>query len=224
MRVLVVEDSTHLRATIVKALKRSGYATDEASDGEEGLWLARETRYDAMILDIMLPKMDGLEVLGTLRREEIEVPVLLLTARNTVEDRVDGLRGGADDYLGKPFALEEFLARVDVLCRRRYGKRSALITAGDLEVDTNAKAARLGGRDLHLTAREYALLELLVLQPGRVMSRTRIEEHLYDGSASQMSNVVDSTIRHLRRKLGPDGAGMIQTRRGMGYVFGEDAS
>ena len=224
MRVLVVEDSTHLRASVVKALKRSGYAVDEAGDGEEGLWLAQENPYDAVVLDIMLPRMDGLEVLGEMRRGGIETPVMLLTARNTVDDRVGGLRGGADDYLGKPFALAELLARVDVLCRRRYGKSSAVLTAGgDLEVDTNAKMARRGGRELDLTAREYALLELLVMQPGKVLSRSRIEDHLYDDSGARISNVVDSTIYHLRRKIGPDGGGIIATRRGQGYVFQEPA-
>jgi DNA-binding response OmpR family regulator len=221
MRVLVVEDSKHLRESVVKALQRSGYAVDAAGDGEEGLWLARENSYDAVVLDIMLPKRDGLAVLGDLRRDGIETPVMLLTARNTVDDRVEGLRGGADDYLGKPFALAEFLARVDVLCRRGYGKRSAILVAGDLEVDTNAKVARRAGRDMDLTAREYALLELLVLEAGKVLSRTRIEEHLYDDSGSRISNVVDSTIYHLRRKLGSDGGAMIQTRRGQGYVFKE---
>lgn len=221
MRVLIVEDSKHLRESVAKALKRTGYAVDEAEDGEEGLWFARETAYDTVILDIMLPKRDGLEVLEELRRNGIETPVLLLTARNTVEDRVHGLRGGADDYLGKPFALAELLARVDVLCRRRYGKGSAVLRAGDLEVDTNAKEARRAGRSLELTAREYALLELLVMQAGKVLSRTRIEDHLYDDSGSRVSNVVDSTIYHLRRKLGPDGGAIIQTRRGQGYVFTE---
>lgn len=221
MRVLVVEDSKHLRTAVAKALKRSGYAVDTAADGEEGAWLARESTFDVVVLDIMLPKKDGLEVLDELRRDGIETPVLLLTARNSVDDRVRGLRSGADDYLGKPFELAEFLARVDVLCRRRYGRRSAVVEAGDLRVDTNAKVARRGGQDLDLTAREYALLELLVMQPGRVLSRTRIEEHLYDGRGSRVSNVVDSTVYHLRRKLGPDGREIVRTRRGQGYVFEE---
>lgn len=223
MRVLVVEDSVHLRAGVTKALKRSGYAVDDTGDGEEGWWLVSENAYDAVILDIMLPGKDGLTILGDMRRDGIETPVLLLTARNTVEDRVNGLRGGADDYLGKPFALAEFLARVDVLCRRKYGKRSALTTVGDIELDANARAARHAGRDLDLTAREYALLELLMLQPGKVLSRSRIEEHLYADSGSRSSNVVDSTIYHLRRKIGPDGGGIIATRRGQGYVFQEPA-
>jgi DNA-binding response OmpR family regulator len=224
MRVLVVEDSVHLRTSVAKALKRSGYAVDEAGDGQDGWWMIQENTYDAIVLDIMLPHKDGLTILGDMRRDGIETPVLLLTARNTIEDRVTGLRGGADDYLGKPFALAEFLARVDVLCRRNYGRSSAVTTIGDLELDTNAKVARRAGRDLDLTAREYALLELLMLQPGTVLSRTRIEEHLYDDSGSRLSNVVDSTIYHLRRKIGPDGASIIATRRGQGYVFQERTS
>ena len=224
MRVLVVEDSVHLRTAVTKALKRTGYAVDEAGDGEEGWWLVSENRYDAVVLDIMLPGKDGLAILGDMRRQGIETPVLLLTARNTVEDRVNGLRGGADDYLGKPFALAEFLARVDVLCRRKYGKRSALTTVGDMELDANAKVARRAGRDLDLTAREYALLELLMLQPGKVLSRSHIEEHLYDDRGSRSSNVIDSTIYHLRRKIGPDGTAIIATRRGQGYVFEPPAS
>ena len=222
MRVLIVEDSIHLRTAVTKALKHSGYAVDGTGDGEEGWWMAREHSYDAIVLDIMLPHKDGLSILSDMRRHGIETPVLLLTARNTIEDRVNGLRSGADDYLGKPFALEEFLARVDVLCRRSYGRSSAVTTIGDLELDANAKLARRAGRDLDLTAREYALLELLMLQPGKVLSRTRIEEHLYDESGSRLSNVVDSTIYHLRRKIGPDGTELIATRRGQGYVFQAD--
>lgn len=221
MRVLVVEDSRHLRESLVRALKRSGYAVDSAGDGEEGLWMLMEAAYDAVVLDIMLPKMDGLTVLREARQKGNESPVLLLTARNTVEDRVDGLTGGADDYLGKPFALAELLARVGVLCRRSYGKGSAVLAAGELEVDSNARIARSGGRDLDLTAREFALLEFLMLQSGKVLSRSAIEEHLYDESGSRMSNVVDSTVYHLRRKLGEVGGVMIETRRGQGYVFQE---
>lgn len=221
MRVLVVEDSRHLRETLVKALQRSGYAVDHSGDGEEGLWMMVENPYDVVVLDIMLPSRDGLDVLAEVRRQGIETPVLLLTARNEVEDRIAGLTGGADDYLGKPFALGELLARVGVLCRRRYGRHETLLKAGTLAVDTDARTARAGGRDLDLTAREFALLELMMLQTGRVLTRTAIEEHLYDESGSRMSNVVDSTVYHLRRKLGDDAGVVIETRRGQGYVFRE---
>lgn len=224
MRVLVVEDSRHLRETLAKALKRTGYAVDLAADGDEGLWMIEENPYDAVVLDIMLPGRDGLSVLAEARRKGIRTPILLLTARNRVEDRVDGLTGGADDYLGKPFALPELLARVGVLCRRPYGQPDPVIRAGRLEIDTDARVARVDGRDLGLTAREFALLELLALEAGKVLTRTAIEEHLYDESGSRMSNVVDSTVYHLRRKLGKEAGVGIETRRGQGYVFGEDGT
>lgn len=221
MRVLVVEDSRHLRETLVKALRRTGHAVDHTGDGEEGLWMIVENPYDAVVLDIMLPSRDGLSVLAEARARGVETPILLLTARNQVEDRIAGLTGGADDYLGKPFALAELLARVGVLCRRRYGRHETILRAGVLEVDTAARSARARGRDLDLTAREFALLELMMLQAGRVLSRTAIEDHLYDESGSRMSNVVDSTVYHLRRKLGDDAGVLIETRRGQGYVFRE---
>jgi DNA-binding response OmpR family regulator len=223
MRILVVEDSARLRAAVAKALRRSGYVVDEADNGEDGLWQAREFTYDAVVLDLMLPKIDGLEVLATLRKEENRTPVLLLTARNTVEDRVAGLRGGADDYLGKPFALDELLARVDVMCRRQFDHSSTVVRISDLEVDTARKTATRGGDPLDLTAREYRLLEVLAFQPGKVMSRTEMEAHLYDELSSPMSNVVDATVYQLRRKLGAAGKGtpLIHTRRGQGYMFEE---
>ncbi|MCH7227658.1 response regulator transcription factor [Haloferula sp. A504] len=223
MRVLLVEDSNRLRAAVARALKRSGYVVDEADNGEDGLWRAREFAYDVVVLDLMLPKLDGLDVLAALRREENRVPILLLTARNTVEDRVAGLRGGADDYLGKPFALEELLARVDALCRRRFDHPSTLIRVGDLEVDTDRRTASRSGERLDLTAREYRLLHVLALQPGKVMGRPELEQHLYDELAPPMSNVVDATVYQLRRKLGAAGAGtpLIHTRRGQGYVLEE---
>jgi DNA-binding response OmpR family regulator len=221
MRVLVVEDSDRLRSAVAKALRRSGYVVDESDNGEDGLWMAREFGYDVVVLDLMLPKLDGLEVLARLRNGHNRTPVLLLTARNRVEDRVAGLRGGADDYLGKPFALEELLARVDVLCRRRFDHPSTVVRVGDLEVDTDGRTASRGGERLELTAREYRLLQVLVLQPGKVLSRSEIEEHLYDELASPMSNVVDSTVCQLRRKLAAAGSGapLIHTRRGHGYVM-----
>lgn len=226
MRILLVEDSKRLRETVAKVMRRSGYKVDESGDGEEGLWKAREIVYDAIILDIMLPGRDGLEVLATLRREKRDVPVLLLTARDTIEDRVQGLRQGADDYLCKPFALDELLARVEVLCRRAYGRRDPLIRVGDLEIDTVARRACRAGHQLDLTAREFALLELLALNPGAVLSRTRIEEHIYDELVSPMSNVVDSTVYALRKKLAvaPDLPSLIHTRRKQGYILGERSS
>ncbi|GAA5481159.1 response regulator transcription factor [Haloferula sargassicola] len=223
MRVLVVEDSERLRKAVARALRRCGYVVEEADNGEDGLWRAEEHAYDAVVLDLMLPKLDGLEVLARLRNGGKRVPVLLLTARNTVEDRVAGLRGGADDYLGKPFALEELLARVDAMCRRHFDHPATVIHAGDLEIDTDARRARRGGDRLELTAREYRLLQVLALQPGKVLSRTELEEHLYDDLAPPMSNVVDATVYQLRRKLAAAGSGrpLIHTRRGQGYVLEE---
>ncbi|MCU0748304.1 MAG: response regulator transcription factor [Akkermansiaceae bacterium] len=223
MRILLVEDSKRLRETVAKVMRRSGYRVDESGDGEEALWKARENAYDAIILDIMLPGRNGLEILETLRQERCVVPVLLLTARDTVGDRVQGLRQGADDYLCKPFALEELLARVEVLCRRGYGQRVPLIYIGDLEVDTVARRAVRAGHSLDLTAREFSLLELLALNPGAVLSRTRIEEHIYDDWVSPMSNVVDSTVYALRKKLAvtPELPQLIHTRRRQGYILEE---
>lgn len=223
MRVLVVEDSDRLRAAVAKALRLSGYVVDEADNGEDGLWRARECGYDAVVLDLMLPKLDGLAVLTSLRGEGNRTPVLLLTARNTVEDRVAGLRRGADDYLGKPFALAELLARVDAMCRRRFDHPATTVRIADLVVDTDRRTATRGGDRLDLTAREYRLLQVLALQPGKVMSRTELERHLYDELAPPMSNVVDATVYQLRRKLAAAGSGepLIHTRRGQGYVMEE---
>jgi DNA-binding response OmpR family regulator len=223
MRVLVIEDSTRLQRSLGTALRKSGYAVDLAGDGEEGLWLAESHDYDVIILDIMLPKRDGLAVLKELRRKGKAAHVLLLTARDTVPDRVRGLEAGADDYMVKPFALEELLARVAALCRRSYGSKQALITVADLEVDTLGRRVRRGGQAVELTAREYLLIEYLARRLGQVVSRSEVEEHIYDGQVDPMSNVVDSAICTLRKKLAtPGGAPLIHTRRGLGYVL-EDA-
>lgn len=221
MRLLLVEDSRRLRETIVLALKRTGYAVDATEDGEEGLWMAQLHSYDAAILDIMVPGLDGLQILEKLRAEGNETPVMFLTARDSIEDRVAGLRGGADDYLVKPFALEELLARIDVLCRRRYQKSTSKLTFEDLEVDTIAKSAKRAGIPLDLTARDFAILEYLMLRQGHVVSRTQIEEHIYDDLVSPMSNVVDSAICALRKKIAvsTDSPPLIHTRRGLGYVL-----
>ena len=223
MRVLVVEDSTRLRTSVSKALRRSGYVVDESGDGDDALWHTQMYDYDGLVLDIMLPKRNGLEVLKALREAGKETPVLLLTALSAIEDRVNGLRKGADDYLCKPFALEELLARVDALCRRGFGNRSSITEVGDLVVDNNARKAHRGGVSLNLTAREFRLLQTMALQQGRILSRSQLEQHLYDEAASPMSNVVDATVYQLRRKLQSAGAGtpLIHTRRGLGYVMEE---
>jgi len=223
MRVLLVEDSRGLREKIALALKRSGYAVDATGDGAEGLEMAQDHEYDAAILDIMLPSLDGLSILKRLRGEQIETPVMFLTARDGIEDRVTGLRSGADDYLVKPFALEELLARVEALCRRSYRKTSNEVQVADLKIDLAGKRATRSGVPLDLTAREFALLEYLMLREGQVVSRTQIEDHIYDDLVSPMSNVVDSAVCALRRKIAVDSPSkpLIHTRRGQGYVLEE---
>jgi len=228
MRLLIVEDSDRLRQTLTTALRKSGYAVDSAADGVEGQWLAETNSYDAIILDIMLPKRDGLAVLANLRRQNNNTHVLLLTARDTVADRVQGLRAGADDYLIKPFALDELLARVEALCRRAYGAKQSLLRVADLEIDTTARAVRRGGTPVALSAREYSLLEYLAKRSGHIVTRAEIEAHIYDEAVDPMSNVVDSAICILRKKLdtaagaGADSnnaAPLIHTRRGQGYIL-----
>ena len=225
MRILFVEDSPRLQKSVTTALKASGYAVDATGDGEDGLWLGKTHDYDVMILDIMLPGMSGLEILEQLRKEGNETPVLFLTAKDTVEDRVHGLRQGADDYLVKPFALEELLARVETLTRRTYQKRTSDVIVADLELDSAAKTVQRAGKSIPLAAREFALLEYLMLRKGQVVSRTEIEEHIYDDMVSPMSNVVDSAICSLRKCIAvdSDSVPLIHTRRGQGYVL-EDRS
>jgi DNA-binding response OmpR family regulator len=220
MRVLLVEDSARLQQSITAALRRSGYAVDSGADGEDGLWQAESNDYDAIVLDLMLPKIDGLEVLRRLRAKGKMTPVLLLTAKDTVDDRVRGLNEGADDYLVKPFALEELLARVQALCRRKYSVKATRLEFGDLTIDTAAKKVWRAQQLIELTSREYSLLEYLANRKGAVVSRAEIEEHIYDGLVDPMSNVVDSAICILRRKLAdPNPAPLIHTRRGQGYVL-----
>lgn len=224
MRVLLVEDSERLRKSVAAALKKSGYAVDIAADGDEGLWLALGHHYDAIVLDIMLPGRDGLSVVAELRRRDLPTHVLLLTARDTVDDRVRGLRAGADDYLIKPFALEELLARVQALCRRTYGSKNPRLIIGDLEIDTATREVRRGGQPVTLKPREYALLEYLALRRGEVVTRRDIETHIYDEAVDPMSNVVDSAISQLRKRLGSPGAPpLIHTRHGHGYILKAEA-
>jgi DNA-binding response OmpR family regulator len=222
MRVLVVEDFGLLRDSLTQGLREAGFAVDAAADGEDGLWHARSNDYDVIVLDLMLPRLDGLTVLKRLRDAGNRAHVLILTAKDTTDDRVRGLDGGADDYLVKPFAFAELLSRVRALVRRRYDARSPVIRVADMEIDTAARTARRAGETVELSAREYALLELLALRAGRVVTRAEIWERLYDVNAEVASNVVDVFIGHLRRKV--DRAGLtplIRTRRGHGYVLGE---
>ncbi len=221
MRVLLVEDSKILQRSVATALRKAGYAIDATGDGTEGLWFAEQHEYDVIILDLMLPGLDGLSILQRLRRQDNVAQVLVLTAKDTVEDRVRGLRTGADDYLIKPFALDELLARVQALCRRHYLKKAPRLRVGDLEIDTGARTVMRRGRAIELTPREYRLLEYLASRAGEVVSRTDIWAHVYDEHTEPMSNAVDSAICVLRKKIEPPGTtSLLHTRRGMGYVLG----
>jgi len=219
--VLLVEDSKILQRSVATALRKSGYAVDVTGDGNEGLWYAQSHEYDVIILDLLLPGLDGLTILQRLRQQDRPTQVLVLTAKDTVEDRVRGLRTGADDYLIKPFALEELLARVQALCRRHYLKKTPRLCVKDLEIDTGARAVSRRGKHIELTPREYRLLEYLASRPGEVVSRTDIWAHVYDEHTEPMSNAVDSAVCVLRKKIEPPGTtALLHTRRGMGYVLG----
>jgi DNA-binding response OmpR family regulator len=220
MRVLVIEDYGPVRQSIVQGLQEEGFAVDATGDGEEGLWYARTGEYDVVLLDLMLPKVDGLTILRRLRELGDSVHVLIVTAKDTLDDRLQGLDLGADDYLVKPFALKELLARVRALIRRKYEAKSPLVRVADLEVDTSRGVVRRAGRRIDLTAREYAIIELLALRAGQVVTRSTIWEHVYDFAADPNSNVIDVHILHLRKKLERDGLPrLIHTRRGVGYVL-----
>ena len=218
MRSLVVEDSSRLRQVVSTWLRRNGFAVDVSADGEEGLWLAETNDYDAIVLDIMLPKLDGLALLQRLRKLGRQTHVLLLTAKDTVADRVNGLELGADDYLVKPFAIEELLARVRALCRRAYGSKESRLAVADLEVDTAARKVTRAGKPITLQPREYSLLEYLARRQGHIVTRAEIEEHIYGGATEFASNAVDSAICSLRQKISEGNpAALIHTRRGLGY-------
>lgn len=222
MRVLLVEDFQILRESLAQGLREAGYAVDAAADGEEGLWYARSNPYDVLILDLMLPKLDGLSLLRKLREANDATHVLILTARDAPDDRVRGLDLGADDYLPKPFVFAELLARVRALVRRKYQTKSPLLRVADLEVDTSARLVRRGGRAIELSPREYAFLELLASRAGTVVTRSDIWDHLYDFNSETDSNVVEVFIAHLRKKIEKPGLPrLIHTRRGHGYVLGE---
>ena len=225
MRLLLVEDSQRLQRSLGLGLRKLGYALDIAGDGQEGLEQAESNAYDVIILDLMLPKLDGLQVLQRLRAGGNDTHVLILTARDTVDDRVRGLQMGADDFLIKPFAFAELLARVQALVRRRHGRKNPRLVVGALEIDTAARTVARQGAPVSLTPREYALLEYLAARPGQVVSRGELEEHLYDGRIELSSNAVDSAVCALRRRLDPPGqASFIETRRGLGYVLREQES
>jgi DNA-binding response OmpR family regulator len=221
MRVLVVEDFEFLREFIVQGLREAGFAVDESNNGEDGLWQARANPYDVIILDVMLPRLDGFSVLRQLRAAGSATHVLLLTARDTTADRIEGLNLGADDYLVKPFDFDELLARVRALVRRCYHEKSPILCIGDMRIHTTSKSVQRGGEAIELTAREYALLEFMALRAGQVVTRTDIWDHVYELNSDAQSNVVDVFIGHLRRKIDAVGRErLIHTRRGHGYVLG----
>ncbi len=215
MRILIVEDEPDLLSSLAMAMRDEGYAVDTSEDGEEGLYKAQNWNYDAIVLDVMLPKLEGWEVLRRLRKEKT-TPVLMLTARDGVKDKVKGLDTGADDYVVKPFDLPELTARLRSLIRRTANKASPVIEVGPVTVDTAARTVTLKGEAVVLTAREYTLLEYLALHRGEVVSRTDLYEHLFDEDDESMSNLLDVHVSNLRKKLGHD---FITTRRGQGYCI-----
>jgi DNA-binding response OmpR family regulator len=224
MRILIVEDYEPLRAALNSGLREAGFAVDSAPDGDEGWWYANSNKYDLIILDIMLPGIDGLSLLRRLRAAGRHDHVLLLTARDEVEDRVEGLNLGADDYLVKPFAFPELLARVRALLRRTYSHKNPVLTIGPLEVDTVNRRVRFDGEHIDLTPREYAIIELLAHRSGELVTRTQLWEKVYEFSDNASSNVLDVYISYLRKKLEANGRQrLIHTRRGQGFVLGVEA-
>jgi DNA-binding response OmpR family regulator len=220
MKLLLIEDSQRLQRTLGIGLRRAGYALDVAGDGTTGLQLAEAHQYDVIILDLMLPGLDGMGVLQRLRAGGGDAHVLILTAKDSTEDRVNGLRAGADDFMAKPFAFDELVARIQALVRRRHGQKNPRIAIGPLEIDTAARRVIRDGVAVTLAPREYALLEYLAARRGEVVSRREIEDRLYAGQTEIASNAVDSAVCALRRRIdGRDDESLIETRRGQGYIL-----
>ena len=221
MRLLVVEDDLKIASFVMAGLKQAGFAVDPASDGREGLHLALTEPYDVAVVDLMLPKLDGLSLIEELRRHKVNMPVLILSARRSVDDRVKGLQMGGDDYLTKPFAFAELLARVQALIRRASAAvEPTRLTAGDLSIDLLTREVTRGDRRIDLQPREFALLEYLMRNPGRVVSKTMILEHIWDYHFDPQTNVVDVLVCRLRNKVEKDfSQKLIQTMRGVGYVL-----
>ncbi len=224
MRVLYVEDAFPLRDTVALALRKSGFAVDVAEDGNEGLFLFENYQYDVAVLDIMLPKLDGLSLMKKIRQADRYTPVLLLTAKGEVVDRVDGLDAGADDYVVKPFALDELISRIRALSRRGFQNPSSVLRVGDLELDTAAKTVTRAGNPVNLSAHELEVLEILMRKAGTVVSRAAIDQHFYENSEIPMSNVIDVVVCSIRKKISLNRSKpeMIRTRRGLGYVLQPD--
>jgi two-component system copper resistance phosphate regulon response regulator CusR len=223
VRILLIEDYQPLLASLTQGLEEAGFVVDASADGEEGLWFATKNVYDAVILDVMLPSLDGLGVLRRMRAAGSTCQVLMLTARDSIDDRVRGLDLGADDYLVKPFAFAELLARLRALIRRAYGSKETILRIGDLEIDTAARTATRAGEHISLTAREYALLEVLARRSGELVTRSDLWDHCYDFLNESTSNVIDVYIGYLRKKIERPGlARLIHTRRGQGYMLKAD--
>ena len=222
MRILVVEDEQALQDQLHRQLKAAGYVVDVAGDGEEGLYFGREYDYDAAVIDLGLPKMDGGELIRALRAEDRRFPVLILTARGHWQDKVSGLEAGADDYLTKPFHMEELMARLNALVRRAAGYASPVISEGPIALDTAKKEVRLDDSLIELTAYEYKVLEYLMLNAGRVVSKTELTDHLYEQDFDRDSNVIEVFVGRLRKKFDP--VNPIRTVRGQGYRFSLEVS
>jgi heavy metal response regulator len=220
MRILIVEDEKKVAAFIKKGLEEETYAADVASDGEEGLHLGEQNPYDLIILDLMLPKINGLDILSHLRAKKIETPILLLTAKDSVEDKVEGLNHGADDYLTKPFAFSELLARIRVLLRRGKAETKTTLKIADLTLDLVSHKVNRGNEEIELTGKEYSLLEYFMRNQEKVLTRTMIAEHVWDYNFDTFTNVIDVYVNHLRKKIDKNfPAKLLHTLRGVGYVM-----
>jgi two-component system response regulator PhoP len=220
MRVLIVEDDPTIRETLAARLRQEGYAVETAEDGKEGAYKAVEYPIDLAVVDLGLPEMSGIELIQVMRKREVAIPVLILTARGRWQDKVEGLDAGADDYLVKPFEIEELLARVKALLRRSKGIARSLLKAGPVELDLSTRRVELSGKGLELTAYEYKVLEYLMMHPGVVISKSRLSDHIYEEEEDRDSNVIEVFIGRLRKKLDPDGTlQLIETLRGQGYRF-----
>jgi two-component system, OmpR family, response regulator len=223
MRVLLVEDDVRMAAAVRRALRGAGVVADVASDAGEAMWMVGQAEYDAIVLDVMLPDVDGFEVCRRLRKDRVWVPIIMLTAKDAVEDRVRGLDGGADDYLTKPFSLAELLARLRALARRGTTERPAVIEVGSLRLDPAARQVWRGDREIELSAREFALLEAFMRRPGQVFSQTQLLDAAWDFGYEHRSNIIEVYVRYLREKIDrPFGTQSLETVRGMGYRLRKD--
>mgnify|MGYP000129860875 FL=1 len=217
MKILVVEDEIDLNNVITKHLKKNGYSVDSAFNGEEAMDFTAVAHYDLIVLDIMMPVMDGLAFLQKSRTKKLATPVLMLTAKDEIDDIVKGLDTGADDYLVKPFDFKELLARVRTLIRRNSGSTSSEICVGELKIDLSKKSVEFGGQNIELTGKEYEILEFLMLNKGRILTRDQIKEHVWDFDYMGSSNIIDVLVKNIRKKFGE--CEVIQTKRGLGYVI-----